>query len=135
MPTWEAIPTELECIQLIKEFGHDHLCYWHDIGHAQIRENLGFINHINSLSDLSGMLGGMHIHDVLPPVTDHLMPPTGSVDFRRLKKFACLNIIRVLEPSSRLMSEEINQGMNIIREQWENDQVSSLGCSEKLRDK
>ena len=28
-----------------KEFSDPLVCYWHDCGHAQIKENLGFIQH------------------------------------------------------------------------------------------
>jgi len=119
LPTWEAIPTEEECLMLIREFGNEHLCYWHDIGHAQIRENLGLINHISILKNMSEVLGGMHIHDVSPPVTDHLMPPSGNINFKKLKKFVSNKVIKVLEPSSRLSANDIKSGLSLIRKQWQ----------------
>ena len=87
LPSWESIPTEIECIRLIENIGRDYLCYWHDIGHAQIKENLGFHNHLGSLSKLQPYLGGMHIHDVVAPAQDHLIPSMGNVDFNAFRQF------------------------------------------------
>src|SRR5437667_5610496 len=41
----EEIPFESDFTLFFKEFSDPTLCYWHDTGHAQIKENLGFINH------------------------------------------------------------------------------------------
>ena len=41
--------------------------YWHDTGHAQIKENLGFIDHALHLESLARRLAGFHIHDVQFP--------------------------------------------------------------------
>lgn len=118
LPSWEAIPTEMECENLICEFGSEYICYWHDVGHGQIRENLGFINHLQALQGMSRELGGMHVHDVAPIATDHAMPPNGTVDFPALKPFVQKDIPLVLEPSSQLSLEEVKAGYEIIREHW-----------------
>ena len=118
LPSWEAIPTELECRSLIKKLGTDCFCYWHDIGHGQIKENLGLVSQLKSLETLSPFLGGMHIHDVASGVHDHIMPPMGSVDFPSLKKFAGADILRVLEPSPRITTSQVKQGLAILKEQW-----------------
>ncbi|NCC49589.1 MAG: sugar phosphate isomerase/epimerase [Spartobacteria bacterium] len=118
LPTWEAIPTEVEIEQLLKHFNSDYLGYWHDIGHAQVRENLGMINHERWLERLQPWLVGMHIHDVQPPVFDHLMPPNGKVDFDRLKRFAQLDIFRVFEPITMEEPNAIARAKQFIEDKW-----------------
>lgn len=118
LPTWEAIPTEVEFEEIARRFGNRHIRYWHDLGHGQIRQNIGFINHERWLERLQPHLAGMHVHDVLPPATDHVMPPRGQVDFPRFQRFAQLDIVRVIEPSSRTPAEEIAEGLKFLRECW-----------------
>ena len=119
LPFYEGIPTDSECQILIKKLGADCFCYWHDIGHGQIKENLGLANQQASLQTLFSFLGGMHIHDVASGIHDHLMPPMGSVDFVSFKKFAKADLIKVLEPSSGLTFNQVRQGLAIIKNQWE----------------
>jgi len=120
LPTWESIPTEVELEQLLKTFNHPLLGYWHDTGHAQVRENLGLINHERWLERLQPWLKGMHVHDVAPPACDHLMPPRGKLDFTRLTRFAKLDILRVLEPHHRESREEVELGLKLLKEKWNN---------------
>jgi len=120
LPTWEAIPTEVEIETLLKHFNSDYLGYWHDIGHAQVRENLGMINHERWLERLQPWLVGMHIHDVQPPVFDHLSPPAGKFDFERIKRFAILDIFRVFEPSSMEPSDAVAHSKIFIEKIWNN---------------
>jgi sugar phosphate isomerase/epimerase len=118
LPTWEAIPTEVELEQLLRLPGMDRIRCWYDIGHGQIRRNLGLVNHERWLERLRPWLAGMHIHDVAPPAGDHLMPPAGQVDFARLARFAAGDILRVFEPNSRIPGEEVAAGLALVREAW-----------------
>ncbi|MFH0953842.1 MAG: sugar phosphate isomerase/epimerase family protein [Verrucomicrobiota bacterium] len=130
LPTWESIPTELEMEMLCKEFGPQNLRYWHDIGHAQIRQNLGFINQERWLERLSPFLAGMHIHDVGHPVADHLMPSAGQVDFAALKRFARRNILRIIEPSPNTPTEKVIEGLRFIRQAWEDQKPAATQGNE-----
>lgn len=118
LPTWEALPTEVELEELFRRFGNQHLRYWHDIGHGQIRQNAGLINADRWLDRLLPHLAGMHVHDVAPPATDHVMPPRGQVDFQRFQRFAHLDIVRVIEPSSRTPAAEIVEARKFLQECW-----------------
>jgi len=124
LPTWEAVPTEVELETLLQHMASPHLGYWHDMGHAQIRENLGLINHERWLERLQPHLVGMHVHDVLPPGRDHVMPPRGKIDFARYKRFALRNIIRVIEPTPRTSREDIVEALDYLKKIWENDHLS-----------
>jgi len=119
LPSWEAVPSEAEMEEIFTRYDSPAICYWHDIGHAQVRENLGFISHRHWLEKLDHRLCGMHIHDVAPPAADHLMPPNGNTDFACFKKYAESDTVIVLEPAPETPGPEIRKGMRIIREAWE----------------
>lgn len=118
LPTWEAFPTEVELEGILRRFNSPHIRYWHDIGHGQIRENIGLINHERWLERLQPYLAGMHVHDVAPPATDHVMPPHGHIDFPRFQRFATSDIVKVIEPSSRTPAEEVAGGLAFLKECW-----------------
>lgn len=120
LPTWEAIPTEFEMETLCRDYAAHGLAYWHDIGHAQIRQNLGFISQERWLERLAPYLAGMHIHDVIPPAGDHRMPPVpNGVDFPRLKSIANRDIIRVIEAAPQTPKEKIVEALSFLRQAWE----------------
>jgi sugar phosphate isomerase/epimerase len=137
LPTWESIPTEPEIKPIIDRFGLEHLCYWHDIGHAQIRENLGLSNHRQALFDAADYLGGFHVHDVKPPAEDHCMPPKGMIEFPAFKEVAERDVLRVLEPRSKVTPDEIKRGLAIIRDSWmepvEDDESDEPVAKNELR--
>lgn len=118
LPTWEAIPTEAELEAALQYFQSPWLKFWHDMGHGQIRENLGLINVERWLERLQPSLAGMHVHDVLPPAYDHIMPPRGKMDFSRYKRFAKLNILRVIEPTPRTPPEDIKEALAFLTKAW-----------------
>ena len=118
LPTWESIPTELELEKILKTRNSPRLGYWHDIGHGQIRQNMGFVNAERWLERLQPWLAGMHVHDVAPPATDHVMPPLGHIDFPRFQRFGALDIVRVIEPSQRTPKEELAGALKFLTECW-----------------
>ena len=64
----EEIPFESDFGLFFKEITHPSVRYWHDCGHAQIKENLGFIHHPMHLESLASKLAGFHDDDLLPCV-------------------------------------------------------------------
>jgi len=118
LPTWEAIPTELEMEDIVRRFGDQHIKAWHDIGHGRIRQNLGFINQRRWLERLGKHIVGMHVHDVEAPGIDHVMPPDGDIDFSELAEFAKRDVLRVIEPTPRTSKEAITRAHDFLREVW-----------------
>ncbi len=52
----EELPFESDFQFLFRELASPNLGYWHDTGHAQIKENLGFIRHAMHLESLRDRL-------------------------------------------------------------------------------
>lgn len=118
LPTWEAFPTEMEIMDLLKQYGSSGLRYWHDLGHGQIRENMGMIHQVRWLERLQPWLAGMHVHDVAAPAQDHVMPPHGNTDFQRFIPFGTLPIHRVVEPTPKTPPEIMREALVYLKEQW-----------------
>lgn len=121
LPSWESIPSEPEMEKLLGHFQSPHIRYWHDIGHAQIRQNLGFIGHIVWLEKLQPYLAGMHIHDVRKPARDHLMPPAGNIDFKAFKPFVGAAIPGVIEAYPGVDPDDIREGIKLLTELWQSE--------------
>src|SRR5271154_5823743 len=116
----EEIPVENDFQFLFREFSSPNVVYWHDTGHAQIKENLGFINHKLHLESLRERLAGFHIHDVQFPARDHCAPGTGTVDFAALKPFVKPEHIKVFELSPSLPVEAVKRGIAHLKLIWGN---------------
>jgi len=105
----------------LHEFQSPSVVYWHDTGHAQIKENLGFIDHAQHLKALQPRLYGFHIHDVEFPGRDHRAPGTGMVKFGDLKPFVKPEHLKIFEFSPSLNVEEVKAGIAHIKSLWGNE--------------
>jgi sugar phosphate isomerase/epimerase len=114
----EEIPLEEDFAMFLDEFNRPGVAYWHDTGHAQIKENLGFLNHMLYLETMAPRLAGFHVHDVVAPAQDHSEPGTGTVDFVALKQFLKPGQIRVFELSPALKPEEVRRGTDYVFKVW-----------------
>lgn len=114
----EELPLDSDFQFLFRELASLAVGYWHDTGHAQIKENLGFLHHAMQLETLRERLVGFHLHDVHFPGRDHQPPGTGTVDFAALKPFARPEHIKVFEFSPSLTAEEARRGIEHLRTIW-----------------
>ncbi len=114
----EEIPFEPDFDALFREISSPFLTYWHDTGHAQIKENLGFIRHSIFLDSQRERLAGFHIHDVQVPARDHCAPGTGCVDFASLKPMVRPQHIKVFEFSPSLKVDEVKAGVAHVQKLW-----------------
>lgn len=114
----EEIPFESDYTLFFREFTQPSICYWHDVGHAQIKENLGLIIHSMHLGALSERLAGFHIHDVAFPARDHRPPGTGTVNFAALRPFVRPEHIKVFELSPTVTVEELKQSVGYLKDVW-----------------
>jgi len=114
----EEILFESDYPFFFKEFTSPSVVYWHDTGHAQIKENLGFIHHAMHLESLSERLYGFHIHDVQFPGRDHRPPGSGMIDFAALKPIVKPEHLKVFEFSPSLTPEEAKGGVAHLKAIW-----------------
>lgn len=114
----EELPLEGDIQSLFRDLDSPSLVYWHDTGHAQIKENLGFINHRSHLESLQHRLAGFHVHDVQFPGRDHCAPGSGTIDFAALKPSVKPEHIKVFEFSPSMSLEELQRGVEHIRRLW-----------------
>jgi sugar phosphate isomerase/epimerase len=105
----------------LHEFQSPSVVYWHDTGHAQIKENLGFIDHAQHLKALQRRLYGFHVHDVEFPGRDHRAPGTGMIKFGDLKPFVKPEHLKIFEFSPSLEVEEVKAGIAHIKSLWGNE--------------
>jgi sugar phosphate isomerase/epimerase len=114
----EELPFESDFQFLFRELASPNLLYWHDTGHAQIKENLGFIHHAMHLESLQDRLLGFHVHDVQFPGRDHCAPGTGTIDFGALKPMIKPEHVKVFELGPGLNPDEVKSGVQHLKRIW-----------------
>ena len=90
--------------------------YWHDVGHAHIKEQLGIIEHNQLLQDNEEQLMGFHIHDVSPEGRDHLPLGRGEVDFAMVKKFIRPEHSIIIEMGPHVKEEDVSASLKYLIE-------------------
>jgi sugar phosphate isomerase/epimerase len=114
----EEIPFESDFSLFFREFRDPTVVYWHDTGHAQIKENLGFIMHSMHLESLRDRLHGFHLHDVEAPARDHRPPGTGCIDWAALKPVVEPRHLKIFEFSPSLSPEQVRAGVAHLKSIW-----------------
>ena len=118
LPAFEGFPDERDMMLLMQRFNTPFLGYWHDMGHGQVRENLGLIRHLDVARQLLPFTRGIHIHDALPILRDHLPPGQGVIDFEAFAFYNDERILRVFEPSPRVDSQALTQSLAMVHRAW-----------------
>jgi sugar phosphate isomerase/epimerase len=70
--------------------------YWHDVGHAEVQQQLGFSFHEEWLSRFKDRMVGIHLHDVRG-ISDHHAPGNGNMNWEMIAKHLPQGIVRVCE--------------------------------------
>lgn len=115
---YEEIPSERELPGLLGEMVSAQLGYWHDFGHSQIKENLGFIDHAEWLRLIGPRALGCHVQDCIWPAKDHEAPFTGAVDFEKLIPLLPTNCLFVWEMSPSKAANAIRQSVETWKERF-----------------
>jgi len=108
---YEAVPSERDFPDFLQHLDPVHSGYWHDFGHAQIKHNLGLIDHAQHLEKMAPRLIGCHIHDTRPPFRDHCPPFTGETPFHQLVPLLPAQCATVLEMSPRTEAADIQKAV------------------------
>lgn len=116
----EEIPVDHEIAAFLNELP-ENVRYWHDCGHAQIKENLGFLDHRMHFEELAPRLGGLHIHDVIAGAEgqqDHVAPGLGMINYQALRPWVKPEHIKVIELSPGVRAEDVVRGRDFIQSVW-----------------
>lgn len=115
---YEEIPSEDEIPGLLDEINAPNVGYWHDFGHIQIKENLGFVDHFEWLSRISPRMFGAHLHDTVWPAHDHRPPFTGRINYDQLVPLLPKDGLLVWEMGPRRKAEDITESLRKWKERF-----------------
>jgi sugar phosphate isomerase/epimerase len=115
---FEQIPTERELSELLEEMNSPHLGYWHDFGHCQVKENLGFIDHAEWLRAVGPRTFGCHVQDCIWPAREGQLPFTGDVDFKKLVPLLPANCLFVWQMKANTKVDAIRQSVQMWKERF-----------------
>jgi sugar phosphate isomerase/epimerase len=115
---YEQIPTERELSELLGEINSPHLGYWHNFGHCQVKENLGFIDHAEWLRAVGPRAFGCHVQDCIWPAREGQLPFTGGVDFEKLVPLLPTNCLFVWEMKANTTADAIRKSVQMWKERF-----------------
>ncbi len=119
LPSIEGFPDESEISSLCDRFAGSPLRYWHDMGHGQVRYQLGWMGeHSKVAQALLPITGGIHIHDAAPLTNDHLPPGEGKIPFPDFAFYGNADIVRVFEPSPGVPPDILAKSLRYVRQCW-----------------
>ena len=82
--------------------------YWHDTGHAQLKQDMGLLDHRQHLERNASRLAGFHLHDVDAGGHDHQPVGAGHVDFKMVSGFWRPEHHLTLELSPRVSAYDVS---------------------------
>jgi sugar phosphate isomerase/epimerase len=115
---YEEIPSERELPALLDELDSPQVGYWHDLGHIQIKENLGFVDHAEWLAHIGPRTLGCHLQDCIWPAQDHQPPFAGDIDLEKLVPLLPPSCLFVWEMSPRKTADEIARSVTTWKERF-----------------
>ncbi len=90
------IPNMDEMAELLNEISESMVGYWHDVGHAEVQQRLGFSLHEEWLSRFKNRIVGIHLHDIRG-ISDHQAPGKGNMNWEMVAKYLPPGIVKVCE--------------------------------------
>ena len=105
---FEELPLDADCEECLASFpSAARVGYWHDTGHAHIKESMGLLRHREHLESNAPRAIGFHLHDVDQEGHDHQCIGSGRIDFGMISEFWRPEHELVLELNPRLTVEEV----------------------------
>lgn len=105
---FDELPLDADFGALLAEFPPDSAVgYWHDTGHAHLKESMGLLEHANHVRALASRTLGFHLHDVGDEGRDHQAIGAGRIDFALLSQFWRPEHLLTIELSPRVRSADV----------------------------
>jgi sugar phosphate isomerase/epimerase len=107
---FDELPLDRDFMPLLDRFGaHAPVGYWHDTGHAELKERMGLLQHRMHLESLARRTLGFHLHDVDAEGRDHRPIGKGNIDFEMVSRFWRPEHVLTLELSPRASVEDVRE--------------------------
>lgn len=104
VPNWEDMG------EILSWYVDDTVGYWHDTGHAQVQEALGFTPQADWLRAYGRRLVGTHLHDEVE-LGVHRAPGEGHVAWTALAALVPPEALRVIEVDHTVATEALRAGI------------------------
>jgi len=105
---FEELPLDADYLDFLNGLPADApVGYWHDTGHADIKEGMGLLKHRDHLAKMSPRLIGFHLHDVNAKGDDHQAVGGGHIDFKMVSEFWRPEHVLTIELGPRMMLEDV----------------------------
>lgn len=107
---YHEIPLPDELDELLHLDNGHVIGYWHDVGHAQVLENLGFARHAEWLERFGPQIIGTHLHDVVG-IGDHRAAGTGKMDWDMVARALPAAALRTCEFQNDNSPDQVASGV------------------------
>ena len=105
---FEELPADADFPEFLENLSRPELAgYWHDTGHAEIKERMGVITQRRLLEENAARLIGCHLHDVDEAGFDHQPVGKGHIDFKMVRQFWQPHHVLVIELNPRVSTADV----------------------------
>lgn len=112
---YQEIPLPDELDELLDLGCGTTVGYWHDTGHAQVLQHLGFGTHQEWLHRFAGRMVGVHLHDAVG-LRDHLAAGLGLVDWDMVAGYLPASALLTCEFHSANSGRQVVAGLRRLAE-------------------
>ncbi len=110
------IPNMEETADLLSEAPADTVGYWHDMGHAEVQQRLGFGTHEEWLSRFNHRMIGIHLHDIRG-LSDHHAPGNGDTDWTMVKRYLTARTLKICEIGQWNDEDQVQRVVGFLRKE------------------
>ena len=114
---FSEFPDPDEMAMLLADYPPEVAGFWLDVGHAEVLERLGFIDHRRWLDELGPRCVGTHVHDV-DGLADHRAPGFGTADWPHYAAKLPPLIPRVCEINQKQDEERVGGAIPFFAQGW-----------------